>query len=345
MHIDDLIIVGGGPAGLAAAIAATREGLRFQQFEKGMLVNSLFHFPTNMVYFTTPELLEIGDLPFVTPYDKPTRVEALRYFRRVVDTCRIDVKLGHEVTAVRRERVEGDDVFGVEVRTAHDGARLARARAVVIAIGAFDYPNLLGVPGEHLPHVTHYYREAHPYYRQQVVIVGGKNSAAEAALELHRAGAHVTLVHRRPQLSDSIKYWVRPDIENRIKEGSIAVRFDTSVVEITPTSVILQTPAGRETLPVDAVLLLTGYCADLGLLARAGVEIDPATSIPRHHPETFETNVPGLFLAGAVVAGVNSGQIFIENGRFHGAVVVGEIARRLRASRALNNASASRCDP
>ncbi len=337
-RINDLIIVGAGPAGLATAIAATRSGLQFRVLEKGLLVNSLYHFPTNMVFFTTPELLEIGGLPFVTPYEKPTRVEALRYFRRVADTFGIDIAFDREVTHIVRDRVEGDEVFAVETRSPRGETAVDRSRTVVLAIGAYDYPNLLNVPGEDLPHVSHYYKEAHAYYRKRVVIVGGKNSAAEAALELYRSGAHVTIVHRRPQLSDSIKYWLRPDIENRIKEGSIAVRFTTRVVEITPTSVFLESRAGQEWLAAEAVLLLTGYRADLALVERAGIRLDAVTSVPAHDPDTLETNVPGLFLAGAVVAGINSGQIFIENGRFHGEVVVKQICERLNGHRPAHHA-------
>ena len=321
----DLIIVGAGPAGLAAAIAAKRAGLDFRNFEKGVLVNSLFHFPGQMVFFTTPDLLEIGGLPFVTPHGKPTRDETLRYYRRVVDTCELAIDFGYSVTAIRRG---DDDVF--TVRTAHDarGAETWRARTVVIACGCYDHPNQLGVPGEDLPHVSHYYTEPHEFYRKRVVIVGGKNSAAEAALDLYRSGAHVTLVHRRAELGGSIKYWVRPDIENRIKEGSIAARFETRIVEIRPRVVVVERAGVRDTLPAEGVFLLTGYLADLDFLRGAGVLV-AANNVPRHDPETFETNVPGLYLAGAVVAGANRGEVFIENGRFHGRVVVEHVARRL----------------
>ena len=331
MTPSDLVIVGGGPAGLAAAIGAKKVGLTYRVFEKGALVNSLLHFPTNMVFFTTPELLELGGLPFVTPYEKPTRVEALRYYRRVVDSYEIEVEFGEEVVGVVREKVgsDGVDGFGVETRSAHGTRRVSQTRAVVLTTGCYDHPNLVGVPGEDLPHVSHYYTEPHAYYRKQVVVVGGKNSAAEAALDLYRAGAHVTLVHRRAQLGDSIKYWVRPDIENRIKEGTVAARFETSVVEIGPTEVVIEHNGARDTLPADAVFLLTGYRADKDLLTRAGVRIDPVTSAPDHDRETLETNVSGVFVAGAIVTGVHSGQIFIENGRFHGEIVVEQIRRRL----------------
>ena len=322
--IQDLIIVGAGPAGLAAAIAAKQAGLDFRTFEKGVLVNSLFHFPGQMVFFTTPDLLEIGGLPFVTPHGKPTRDETLRYYRRVVDTCDLAIDFGYSVTAIRRD----EDAFTVS--TVHDarGAEAWRARTVVIASGCYDHPNQLGVPGEDLPHVSHYYTEPHEFYRKPVVVVGGKNSAAEAALDLYRSGAHVTLVHRRAELGGSIKYWVKPDIENRIKEGSVAARFETRVVEIRPREVVVERDGVRDVLPAEGVFLLTGYLADLDFLRGAGIQV-AANNVPRHDPETFETNVPGLYLAGAVVAGANRGEVFIENGRFHGRVVAEHIARRL----------------
>ena len=213
MSIRDVLIVGAGPSGLATAIAAKQQGLDYVLVEKGMLVNGIFNFPTHMVFFTTPELLEIGGLPLVTPYDKPTRLEALRYYRRVVDTYGLQISFYEQVVEIEREQ----DLFVVTTQDAKGTTRARQARAVVLAIGYYDHPNYLGIPGEDLPHVLHYYTDAHPYYRQRVVIVGGKNSAAEAALELFRAGAHVTLVHRRATLGDSIKYWVRPTASRRVR--------------------------------------------------------------------------------------------------------------------------------
>ena len=323
--IHDLIIVGAGPAGLAAAIAARKAGLDFRTFEKGVLVNSLFHFPGQMVFFTTPDLLEIGGLPFVTPHGKPTRDETLRYYRRVVDAYELAIDFGYSVTAIRRG---DDDAFTVQTAHAARGPETWRARTVVIASGCYDHPNQLGVPGEDLPHVSHYYTEPHEFYRKPVVVVGGKNSAAEAALDLYRSGACVTLVHRRPELGGSIKYWVKPDIENRIKEGSIAAHFETRVVDIRRREVVVERDGVRQTLPAEGVFLLTGYLADLDFLRHAGIQV-ASNNVPRHDPETFETSVPGLYLAGAVVAGANRGEVFIENGRFHGRVVVEHIARRL----------------
>jgi len=322
----DVLIIGAGPAGMAAAIAATKANLRYQIWEKGALVNSLLHYPTEMVFFTTPELMEIGGLPFVSPNDKPSRMEALRYYRRAADTYKLDVLFDTTVDSLRRD----GDGFVVDAEDKWKKRRTARARTVVLATGAYDFANLMGVPGEDLPHVSHYYTAPHPFYRKRVVIVGGKNSAAEAALDLYRAGAHVTIVHRRAALGDSIKYWVKPDIENRIKEGSVAARFETHVVEITPTHVLVERNGVRDELPADGVFLLTGYISDNRLLRAAGVEIDPETCGPVHDPESYETNVKGLYVIGAMVAGKASGRIFIENGRFHGQVAIDQIVNALR---------------
>jgi thioredoxin reductase (NADPH) len=269
----DVLIVGAGPAGLAAAIAAKKAGLSYQVVEKGALVNSLLHYPTEMVFFTTPELMEIGGLPFVSPNDKPSRMEALRYYRRATDTYDLSIAFDHAVEAIERDGGR----FVVRARHARGTPASWRADAIVLATGAYDFANVMGVPGEDLPHVSHYYTSPHQFYRKQVVIVGGKNSAAEAALDLYRAGARVTIVHRRAALGDSIKYWVKPDIENRIKEGSVAARFDTQVLAITPTHVVVECDGVRSEIPADGVFLLTGYISDNRLLRDAGVQIDPDT--------------------------------------------------------------------
>ena len=347
MPVRDLIIVGAGPSGLSAAIAAKQHNLDYQILEQGTLVNSIYRFPPQMVFFTTPELLEIGGLPFVSPFDKPTRAEALRYYRRVVDTFDLQIAFEERVVKIDKEEDEqiggeaspkvragggapapleqSDSAFALETLSAGRVRRVRHARNVVLATGYYDLPNRLNVPGEDLPHVHHYYSEPHPYYRKRVVIVGGGNSAAESALEIFRAGGHVTLVHRWPELKSTIKYWVRPDIENRIKEGSIAARFGACVTEIRPNAVVLAT---GEELAADAVFLLVGYHADWDLQVTAGIELNDRRA-PIYNPETFETNVPGLFIAGGALAGFDTGTIFIENGRFHGQKIVDEIARRV----------------
>jgi thioredoxin reductase (NADPH) len=347
MQIRDVTIVGAGPAGLAAAIAAKRAGLNYSIIEKGVLVNSIYKFPVNMVFFTTPELLEIGGLPLVSPFEKPTRLEALRYYRRVVDTFDLQIDFGEQVVDVKSAsalarshlRANGaaagqagapgaDAIFDVETRTDKGVRKIRQTRNVIFAIGYFDHPNFIGVPGENLPHVSHYYTESHGFYRKNVVIVGGGNSAAETALELYRSGSHVTLVHRHPQLKGSIKYWVRPDIENRIKEGSVRGLFNTSVVEIHPTQVVVERDGVREEIPADAVFLLTGYHPDCDLYRRAGIRLHRETMSPEFNQETFETNVPGIFLAGGAICGRDTSNIFIENGRFHGEKIVSVIAER-----------------
>jgi len=324
----DLLIVGAGPAGLATAIAARTRGWRTLVVDKGGLVDGIRRFPSQMVFFTTPELLEIGGLPFVSPFEKPTRAEALRYYRRVADAFALPLAFDERVVEVVPPD-GADSLFAVATVHAQAGRRIRRARAVVFATGYYDQPNRMGVPGEDLPHVSHYYTEPHAGYRRDVVVVGGKNSAAEAALELYRAGARVTLVHRDAALGESIKYWVKPDIENRIAEGAIAARFSTTVRAITPVAVEVDGPSGPATLPADLVFLMTGYHPDVDLLAAAGVTLDPATRAACYDPGTMETSVPNLFLAGGVVSGEGRPSVFIENGRHHGELIARVLESRL----------------
>jgi len=327
----DLIIVGGGPAGLAAAIAAAQAGLEYRVIEKGMLVNSIFHFPAHMTFFTSPELLEIGGIPFTTPYQKPTREEALRYYRRVADHFRLKIVFDAAVCSIGRVAGNGNrPSFRITTRSkVGDALRIYRSHAVILATGYYDHPNLLGVPGEDLPHVSHYYRDAHGFFRKSVVVVGGNNSAAIAALEIFRAGGRVTLVHRGDGLGAAIKYWVRPDIENRIKEASIAAWFNAGVVAIVPGSVRIESGGQFKEIPADHVLLMTGYHPEVEFLRLTGIRINDQTLVPEHDQSSFETNVPGLYVAGALVAGQETNRIFIENGRFHGEAIVKHLRTRL----------------
>jgi thioredoxin reductase (NADPH) len=318
----DVLVIGAGPTGLACAMEAKRAGLRAMVVDKGCLCNSLYHYPTNMVFFTTPELMEIGDLPMTTAGEKPSRAEALKYYRKAAEHYTLEMRLFEAV-----ERVEGSDGrFVVRTKTGRGVANAYGSRKIVIATGYYDLPNRLGIAGEDLPHVSHYYTEAHPCWGRDVAVIGGKNSAAEAALELYRGGARVTLIHRRAELGASIKYWVRPDIENRIKGGQVQAMFQTVVTRIEPGKVHTRGPAGAREVAADFVFALTGYHPDFEFLRQQGIALDPVTMKPQHNPETLESNVPGIFLAGVIIGGNQTGEIFIENGRFHGKQIVAAIA-------------------
>lgn len=321
----DAVVVGAGPTGLACGIELKKRGLQARLFDKGCLTNSLYHYPAQMVFFTTPELLEIGGIPMTSLGEKPVRLEALKYYRRVAQHYRLDI---HQYEAVLGfEGRPGNFVVRTEDR--HGRPHGYEARTVILSTGYYDRPNLLGAPGEELAKVMHYYDEPHPYFDQDVLVVGGKNSAAIAALELYRAGARVTLVHRRPSLSGSIKYWIRPDIENRIKEGEIIAYFNTEIESISEEYVALRTPEGRQEIRNDFVFAMTGYHPDTGFLERHGIVFDPETGRPRVDPGTLESERPGVYLAGVLVAGMHTNEIFIENGRFHGGQIAAAIARRL----------------
>ena len=324
----DIICVGAGPTGLATAIEARRAGMRPLVIDKACLCNSIFHYPVNMVFFTTPELLEIGDLPLVTAAEKPTRVEALKYYRRAAEYYELELRLYELV-----RRVEGSDGdFTVVTRTEKGIEQKYRSRKIAVATGYYDLPNLLGVPGEDLPHVSHYYTEPHEFWNYDVVVVGGKNSAAEAALDLYRNGARVTLVHRNAELGATIKYWVKPDIENRIKAGQIQASFQTEVREITRDGILVRNAAGEKRLPARQVFILTGYHPDFSFIESLGVRLDPVTRKPALDPNTLESNVPGIHLAGVVIGGRHTGEIFIENGRLHGKQIIEALhARRVKA--------------
>jgi len=317
----DIIIIGGGPTGLACAIEAQRAGFSYLALEKGCVVNSLYNYPAQLVFFTTPELLEIGDLPFVCEREKPVRIEALKYYRRVVDTYRLRVNQYEKVT-----RVAGSDGdFLVEAESMLTGEnRSYRSRKIIVAIGYYDYANTLDMPGEDLSKVSHYYKDAHPFYGREVAIIGGANSAAIAALDLYRHGARVTMIHRSHQLRRSVKYWILPDIENRIANAEVKAYFQTVVTEIKPSTISARNLVTGEDmeLPNDFVFALTGYHTDNNFLRSMGVEIDPETMKPSFDHETMESNVRGIYLAGVVTAGKETGKIFIENGRFHGGQII-----------------------
>jgi len=321
----DAIVVGAGPTGLACGIELKRRGLNAVLIEKGCVTNSLYHYPTNMVFFTTPELLEIGDIPMTSLNEKPNRTEALKYYRRVADHYKLDI---HQYERV--DNLAGvDNAFEVRTTDRYGCHHTYAARKIILATGYYDIPNLLNVPGEDLPKVLHYYKEAHPYYNQDVAVIGAKNSAAIAALELFWTGARVTLIHRGGQISEKVKYWIRPNIENRIKSGEIKAYFHSQVVGIRPDSILLNTPQGEVLLKNDFVFALIGYSPDLEFLNSIGVTLDPATQRPRTNPATLESERSGVYLAGVIVAGMHTNEIFIENGRFHGTQIADDVAEKL----------------
>src|SRR5450631_2929022 len=289
---------------------------------KGCVVNSIYHYPTNMTFFTTPELLEIGDIPMTSLNDKPNRVEALKYYRRVAGHYHLNIRQYERV-----DRMEGADLdFKVHTTDRLGCSHVLRARKIVLATGYYDVPNLLNVPGEELDKVLHYYKEPHPYYNHDVAVIGAKNSAAIAALELYWTGARVTLIHRGPGISDSVKYWIKPNIENRIKNGEIAAHFHSKVIRIAQDSIQVATPGGEITIANDFVFALVGYQPDLKFLNATGISLEPDTQRPRTNPETLESTRPGVYLAGVIVAGMHTNEIFIENGRFHGHLIAESIA-------------------
>jgi len=326
-EIFDVVVVGAGPTGLACAIEARKAGFRVVLVDKGCVCNSLFHYPAHMTFFTTPELLEIGDIPFPSPNTKPSRNEALQYYRLVTAYYKLDVRQYHRV-----EKIMGVD-GGYTVHTADRFGRpgVIRTRKVVLSTGYYDLPNYMRIPGESLSKVHHYYVDPHPYFEMDVVVIGGKNSAAIAALELWRSGARVTLVYRGPEIPPHVKYWIKPDIENRIKNGEIKALFSSQVVEITADTVVVETPEGIQTLKNDFVFAMTGYHPDFDFLTRLGVLFEGEDRLPVCDPETLESNVPGIYLAGVIVAGMRTNEIFIENGRFHGRQIARALASKLRS--------------
>lgn len=320
----DVLVIGAGPTGLSCAIEAQRRGLRVVLVDKGCVCNSLYHYPSHMTFFTTSELLEIGDIPFPSPNAKPTRNEALEYYRQVAAHYKLDVRQYHRV-----ERVEGaDENFAIHLLDRFGRSSQLRARKLIVSTGYYDIPNYLDIPGESLSKVHHYYDDPHPYFGTDVVVIGGKNSAAIAALELWRHGARVTLVHRGPEMHRHVKYWIKPDIENRIKNGEIRAFFNSRIVDVTPDAVTVETAGGRQVLRNDFVFALTGYRPDFTFLESMGVRFEGPDRLPVCNPDTLESNVPGIYLAGVIVAGSRTNEIFIENGRFHGKQIAAALVAR-----------------
>lgn len=321
-----LLVIGAGPCGLAVGIAAREAGIGCVLLDRRTAASTIERYPLNMTFFSTPEKIEIGGVPLIPSGDKPTRREGLVYFRRVAAHHQLDIRPGEEATAIHP--VPGG--FEVTVRR-RGGETTWRAAAVVVATGYFDQPNLLGIPGEELPHVSHYFAEGHRYWRQRVVVIGAGNSAVDAALECWRAGAQVTLVHFGQGFDATVKPWVLPDITNRVKSGEITAQWGCKVIAITPDDVEIAGPNGRQgRLAADAVLAMTGYHPDTSLLAGAGVPVDPATGIPAHDERTMMTPVRGLYLAGVIASGNDANRLFIENARGHGAVIVNHLRSQRR---------------
>jgi thioredoxin reductase (NADPH) len=313
----DVAIVGAGPTGLACGIELTKRGISSVLFDKGCVVNSIYNYPINLVFFTTPELLEIGDLPMTSLNEKPGRIEALKYYRRVAEH--------YKLTIHQYEKVTGFTGTNGHF-TVHTEKSTYSVKKIILASGYYDIPNRLNIPGEDSEKVIHYYREAHPYYDSDVLIIGAKNSACIAALELFWTGARVTMVHRGPSIHANVKYWIKPNIENRIKSGEIKMYFNSTVKEIRPHNVVLSTPTGEVTIKNDFTFAMTGYRPDFEFMDRHGIHLDPITAKPVTNPATLESERPGVYLAGVIVAGMHTNEVFIENGRFHGKLIADDIA-------------------
>jgi len=323
----DLLVIGAGPTGMACAIEAQRAGFRSVLVDKGCLCDSLFHYPAHMTFFTTSELLEIGDIPFPSPNAKPTRNEALEYYRKVAMFYNLDIRAYQRV-----EEISGEDLnFTVRTYDQFGRKHVFLTRKIVVATGYYDLPNLMNIPGEELSKVLHYYNDPHPYYGLDVLVIGAKNSAAIAALELWRHGARVTLVHRGPAMQPHIKYWILPDIENRIRNGQITACFNTTVTRIDLDTATLKTPGGTRVIPNNFVFAMTGYLPDFEFIESLGIRIEGENRCPACDPRSLESNVPGIYLAGVIIAGDRTHEIFIENGRFHGRQIAEDLKQKLPA--------------
>jgi thioredoxin reductase (NADPH) len=323
-HKYDIIIIGAGALGMTVGIECAKHGLNYLILEKGMLVNTIFHFPTNMTFFSTSKLLEIGDVPFISHGEKPTRTESLEYFRRVQEKWKLNIHYYERVMDI----TGSDGAFVVKTTKGE-----YHTRKVVVATGFYDYPVLMGVPGEQLPKVKHYYDEPHPYIHQKVAVIGGANSACDVALELFHKGADVTIVVRESQLSDRVKYWIKPNIENRIKEGSIKAYFQATVKEILESEIVIDTPDGIVRLTNDFVLAMTGYQPDFPFLQKLGIQWEPDEEQElKYNQLTHETTVPGIYVAGVVCGGMHTNKFFIENAKDHAEKIVDDVVRKLSLS-------------
>lgn len=321
----NVVIIGGGPIGIACALACKKKGLDYVVLEKGALVNSLYNYPLNMTFFSTSDKLEIGGIPFITKNPKPHRDDALEYYRRVASSNELRIHLYEKVEGITKME------YGFSVQTSKD---TYHATYVIIATGFYDIPNLLGVPGENLPKVHHYFKEAHPYVMQKTIVVGASNSAVDAALEIWRKGGEVTMVVRGPAIGDRVKYWVKPDIENRISEGSIKAYFNSNIKEIRPHEVVITTPDGEKTLTNDFVVALTGYRPNLEFLKSLEISLsNDEKSLPIYNPETMETNIANVFLAGVICGGMETHKWFIENSRIHAEIIANTILDRINTQR------------
>ncbi len=316
-EVFDVVIIGAGPSGLACAIAAKKFDFNYLLLEKGCLVNSIFHFPSQMIFFSTPELLEIGNIPFIISNEKPARADLLKYYRAVTEHYELNLRMFENVEAVTGQS------GGFSIQTGN--GRAYTAANIVLATGQYDRPNMMGIPGEELNKVSHYFTEAHSFYKKKVVVIGGKNSAVEASLELYKAGADVTLIHRHDDFGQSVKYWILPDIRNRIKENKITAHFNTEVKEIRENSIIIEDGSGKQTaFENDFVFALTGYNPDTAFFRKLGIGIE-AQQKPVHNPKTLETNISGIYVAGVITAGSDGSKVFIENSRHHGDLIMGNI--------------------
>ncbi|GEO27869.1 hypothetical protein AAC03nite_36540 [Alicyclobacillus acidoterrestris] len=322
----NVCVIGAGPCGLAVSAELQKHHIHHIVLDKSCIASTIYRFPTQMVFNSTPEKLEIGEIPFYTNGAKPTRHEALTYYRTVVDRLQLPVLQYETVYDVHYD--EPSKAYRIHTRTRTGLDHAYFAKNIVIATGYFDNPNWLGVEGEDLPHVSHYYTDAHPYYGQSVVVVGGTNSAAEAVIDLYRIGAKVRLIHRGSELSSKIKPWVQPEIQSLIRNNRIEYYFNSKITRIHPDAVDVQTPNGQLQFPVNHVLALTGYHPDMSFLQQFGIHVDAKTGIPAYNEETYETNVSGIYLAGVIVSGYDANRIFIETGRFHGQSIVKDIIKR-----------------